>query len=105
MRTAAALEIPAYEGLTDFETKLATALIQTRYRGSFSNIRPRTMDEGGTALEVWARAPSDTPAFRLLRQGDCVVAISDRKGLVASSESIEGIMAEIAAALPPPLPF
>ena len=63
------------------------------------------MDEGGTVLEVWARAPSDEPAFRLLRQGDCVVAISDRKGLVASSDSVEGIMAEISAELPPPLPF
>ena len=105
MSTAAAEKIPEYQGLTDFETKLATALVYARYRGSFSNIRPRQVDEGGTVLEIWGRTTSEEPAFRLLRQGDSVVAVSERKGLVASSDSIQGLMAKISSELPPALSF
>lgn len=105
MSMAAALDIPEYRGLTDFETKLATALMHARFRGSFSQIHPRKIDAGGTVLEIWGRTPSDEPAFRLQRQGDCVVAVSERKGLIASSDSIEELMAKISSELPPPLPF
>ncbi len=105
MSTAAALDIPEYQGLTDFDTKLATALMHARFRGSFSQIHPRKIDDGGTVLEIWGRTPSDEPAFQLQRQGDCVVAVSERKGLIASSGSIEELMARISPELPPPLPF
>lgn len=105
MSTAAALAIPEYQGLTDFETKLATALIHARYRGSFSDIHPRIVGEGETVLEIWGRTTSDEPAFRLLRQGDSVVAVSEQKGLVASSDSIQELMAKISSELPPALSF
>ena len=101
MSTAAAVKIPEYQGLTDFETKLATA----RYRGSFSDIHPRIVGEGETVLEIWGRTTSDEPAFRLLRQGDSVVAVSEQKGLVASSDSIQELMAKISSELPPALSF
>jgi len=105
MSTAVALKIPEFQGLSKFETKLATALIHARYRGAFGDIRPRMFNDGGTVLEVWGRTPSDEPAFTLLRQGDCVVAMSEKKGLVASAEGIEEIMAKISSELPPPLSF
>ncbi len=105
MSTGAALDIPEYQGLTDFETRLATALMHARFRGSFSQIHPRKIDEGGTVLEIWGRTASDEPAFRFHRQGDCVVAVSECKGLVVSSDSIEGLVAKISSELPPPLPF
>ncbi len=75
-----------------------------RSRSSFSQIHPRKIDEGGIVLEIWGRTPSDEPAFRLQRQGDRVVAVSERKGSVASSDSIEGLVAKISSELPLPLP-
>ena len=105
MSTAVALKIPDFQGLTDFETKLATALAHARYRGAFGDIRPREFQDGGTVLEIWGRTPSDEPAFTILRQGDCVVALSERKGLVASSGGVEELMVEISSQLPPPLSF
>ena len=105
MSMAAALDIPEYQGLTDFETKIATALMHARFRNSFSQIHPRKIDEGGTVLEIWGRTPSDEPAFRLQHQGDYVVAVSERKGLIVSSDSIEGLVAKISSVLPPPIPF
>ena len=105
MSTAAALVIPEYQGLTDFETQVATALMHARFRSAFSDIYPRKIDEGGTVLEIWGRTPSDEPTFRLQRQGDSVVAVSERKGLVASSDSIEGLVAKISSELPAPFPF
>jgi len=105
MSTAAALVIPRYQGLTNFETRVATALMHARFRGAFSYIYPRKIDEGGTVLEIWGRTPSEEPAFRLQRQGDSVVAVSERKGLVASSDSIEELVAKISSELPPPFPF
>ena len=105
MSTTAALAIPEYQGLTDFETKLATALIHARYRSSFSSIHPRKVGDGSTVLEIWGRTPSDELAFRLMRQGDSVVAVSEGKGLIASSDSIQDLVAEISSELPTPLPF
>ena len=103
--TAGALVVPRYQGLTNFETRLATALIHARFRGAFSHVHPRKIDEGGTVLEIWGRTPSDEPAFRLQHQGDYVVAVSERKGLIVSSDSIEGLVAKISSVLPPPNPF
>ena len=105
MSMAAALDIPEYQGLTDFETKIATALMHARFRNSFSQIHPRKIDEGGTVLEIRGRTSSDEPAFRLQRQGDCVVAVSEGNRLVASSDSIEGLVAKISSELPPPFPL
>lgn len=105
MSTASALVVPRYQGLTNFETRLATALMHARFRGAFSHIHPRKIDEGGTILEIWGRIPSDEPAFRLQRQGDCVVAVSEHKRLIASSDSIEGLVIKISSELPPPFPF
>ena len=105
MSTAAALELPEYRGLTDFETKLATALIHARYRSSFSGLHPRKADDGSTVLDIWGRTPSDQPVFSLMRQEDSVVAVSERKGLVASADSVQGLVAKISSELPPPLPF
>ena len=103
--TAGALVVPRYQGLTNFETRLATALIHARFRGAFSHVHPRKIDEGGTVLEIWGRTPSDEPALRLQHQGDYVVAVSERKGLIVSSDSIEGLVAKISSVLPTPNPF
>ena len=105
MSTAAALKIPEFQGLSEFETKLATALIHARFRGAFGDIRPRPFKGGGTVLEIWGRTPSDEPAFTLLRQGDSVVAMSERKGLIASADDVEEIIAEVSSELPAPLSF
>lgn len=105
MSTAVALDIPEYQGLTDFETKLATALVHARFRSAFSQAHPRKTDDGGSVLEIWGRTPARSPAFRLLRQGDRLVAVSERKGVLASSASIEGLVSQISSELPPPFPF
>ena len=105
MATAVALDTRDYQGLTDFETRLATALMHGRLRTAFSQIHPRSTDVGGTILEVWGRTPSNTPDFVIQRQGDCIVAVSDGKEIMASSESIEGLVTKISTELPPPFPF
>ena len=105
MSTAVALDAPEYQGLTDFETRLATALVHARFRSAFSQAHPRKFGDGGSVLEIRGRTPSGSPAFRLLRRGDRVVAVSDRKGVIASSDSVEGLVARISSELPPPFPF
>jgi hypothetical protein len=100
MSATAALLEGTEEGLSEYDLRVATALLYARFRGLYTNVTKDCSDDGLTQLVVRGTRTGG-PLFRIGRWHGQYVAIDDTTGKVLDADRLEELLEAVRALYPP----
>lgn len=105
MPSVAASRDGAEQGLSEHEQRIATAILYTRFRRSFSGVTRVPSRDGRASLAVWDGVAKVAPLFRICRFDGGYIAIDDAANKVLSADTLEDLLEAVRDIYPPSAAF